>query len=106
MLLLYLLLLPFYFDAKAEVITTGNLINEADTWDQTGLVSSDTCSYSGTLEPGEVCFGHALTNGEIDGGGIITSNQMSLINDAGMSVGQLNQGFTFNYGFVFSAMIF
>ena len=79
MLLLYLLLLPFYFDAKAEVITTGNLINEADTWDQTGLVSSDTCSYSGTLEPGEVCFGHALTNGEIDGGGIITSNQMSLI---------------------------
>jgi hypothetical protein len=99
MLLLYLLLLPFYFDAKAEVITTSNLINEADTWDQTGLVSSDTCSYSGTLEPGEVCFGHALTNGEIDGGGIITSNQMSLINDAGMSVGQLNQGFTFNYGF-------
>ena len=80
-------------------ISTDNLINEADTWDQTGLVSSDTCSYSGTLEPGEVCFGHALTNGEVDGGGIITSNQMSLIDDAGMSVGQLNQGFTFNYGF-------
>ncbi len=85
--------------SKAEELQTENLIDEADTWDQTGLVSSDTCSYSGTLLPGEVCFGHSNTRGEVDGGGTITSDIISLVDDGGLTVQELNQGFTINYGF-------
>lgn len=96
-LLLWLFLLFSY--SKAETLNTGNLLDEADTWDQTGLVSSDTCSYSGTLDPGQVCFGHSNTPGEIDGGGTITSDQISLINDGGLSIEELNQGFEMTYGF-------
>ena len=94
---LFLLLVCSY--SKAEELNTENLLNEADTWDQTGLVSSDTCSYSGALLPGEVCFGHAATRGEVDGGGTITSDQLSLIDDGGLSIQELNQGFTIDYGF-------
>ena len=96
-LLLWLFLLSSY--SKAETLNTGNLLDEADTWDQTGLVSSDTCSYSGTLDPGQVCFGHSNTRGEVDGGGTITSDQISLINDGGLSIQELNQGFEMSYGF-------
>lgn len=96
-LLLWLFLCSSY--SKAETLNTGNLLDEADTWDQTGLVSSDTCSYSGTLDPGQVCFGHSTTRGEVDGGGTITSDQISLINDGGLSIQELNQGFKISYGF-------
>lgn len=96
-LLLWLFLCSSY--SKAETLNTGNLLDEADTWNQTGLVSSDTCSYSGTLDPGQVCFGHSTTRGEIDGGGTITSDQISLINDGGLSIQELNQGFKMTYGF-------
>jgi len=96
-LLLWLFLCSSY--SKAETLNTGNLLDEADTWNQTGLVSSDTCSYSGTLDTGQVCFGHSNTRGKIDGGGTITSDQISLINDGGLSIQELNQGFEMSYGF-------
>ena len=94
--LLVLFCLPWFY-SNAETVTTPNLINDADTWVQDGLVSSDTCSYSGTLEAGEVCFGHSLTNGNADGGGSILSNSMSLLG-GGLDVNTINQGFTMNYG--------
>ena len=85
--------------SNAEELNTDNLLDEADTWTQSGLVSSDTCSYSGALQPGEVCFGHSATGGSVDGGGTITSDQLSLINDGGLTVQELNQGFQLDYGF-------
>ena len=83
-LLLWLFLCFSY--SNAEELNTENLLDEADTWSQSGLVSSDTCSYSGALLPREVCFGHANTRGTVDGGGTITSDQLSLIDDGGLTI--------------------
>ena len=96
-LLLWLFLCYSY--SNAEELNTENLLNEADTWSQSGRVSADTCSYSGALQPGEVCFGHANTRGTVDGGGTITSDEISFITDGGLTQQELNQGFDLDYGF-------
>lgn len=77
---------------------TPNLVTPADEWTQSGKVSTTQCSYSGTLEDGEVCTGSADTRGVADGGGTITSDVYSLITDGGLTIDEIQQGFDLNYG--------
>ena len=64
-------LLPQAYSYSEE---TSNLVNPADEWTQSGKVSTTQCSYSGTLEDGEVCTGSANTRGVADGGGPASVN--------------------------------
>ena len=88
-------LLPQAYSYSEE---TSNLVNPADEWTQSGKVSTTQCSYSGTLEDGEVCTGSANTRGVADGGGTITSDVYSLITDGGLTIDEIQQGFDLNYG--------
>lgn len=88
-------LLPQAYSYSEE---TSNLVNLADEWTQSGKVSTTQCSYSGTLEDGEVCTGSANTRGVADGGGTITSDVYSLITDGGLTIEEIQQGFDINYG--------
>ena len=88
-------LLPQAYSYSEE---TSNLVNPADEWTQSGKVSTTQCSYSGTLEDGEVCTGSANTRGVADGGGTITSDVYSLITDGGLTIEEIQQGFDINYG--------
>tara|TARA_A100001201_G_scaffold143739_1_gene147090 strand:+ start:4204 stop:5400 length:1197 start_codon:yes stop_codon:yes gene_type:complete len=94
---LFSLLLLVCFYSKAEELTTGNIADPADTWTTYDRASTNSCSYSGTLEDGEVCTGHANQRGEIPGGGGIISQEYSLI-DQGLSVAEMQQGFDIEYG--------
>jgi len=89
------LLLPQAYSYSEE---TSNLVTPADEWTQSGDVSTTQCSYSGTLEDGEVCTGSANTRGVADGGGTITSDVYSLITDGGLTIDEIQQGFDLNYG--------
>ena len=88
-------LLPQAYSYSEE---TSNLVTPADEWTQSGKVSTTQCSYSGTLEDGEVCTGSADTRGVADGGGTITSDVYSLITDGGLTIAEIQQGFDINYG--------
>jgi len=88
-------LLPQAYSYSEE---TSNLVTPADEWTQSGKVSTTQCSYSGTLEDGEVCTGSANTRGVADGGGTITSDVYSLITDGGLTIEEIQQGFDINYG--------
>ena len=88
-------LLPQAYSYSEE---TPNLVTPADEWTQSGDVSTTQCSYSGTLEDGEVCTGSADTRGVADGGGTITSDVYSLITDGGLTIDEIQQGFDLNYG--------
>jgi len=88
-------LLPQAYSYSEE---TTNLVTPADEWTQSGNVSTTQCSYSGTLENGEVCTGSANTKGVADGGGTITSDVYSLITDGGLTIEEIQQGFDLNYG--------
>ncbi len=88
-------LLPQAYSYSEE---TSNLVTPADEWTQSGKVSTTQCSYSGTLEDGEVCTGSANTRGVADGGGTITSDVYSLITDGGLTIDEIQQGFDLNYG--------
>jgi len=88
-------LLPQAYSYSEE---TSNLVTPADEWTQSGKISTTQCSYSGTLEDGEVCTGSANTFGVADGGGTITSDVYSLITDGGLTIDEIQQGFDLNYG--------
>ncbi len=88
-------LLPQAYSYSEE---TSNLVTPADEWTQSGKVSTTQCSYSGTLEDGEVCTGSANTRGVANGGGTITSDVYSLITDGGLTIEEIQQGFDINYG--------
>ena len=88
-------LLPQAYSYSEE---TSNLVTPADEWTQSGKVSTTQCSYSGTLEDGEICTGSANTRGVADGGGTITSDVYSLITDGGLTIDEIQQGFDLNYG--------
>lgn len=92
----FLLLLVCSY-SKAEDLTTGNILDPADTWTTYDRASTEQCSYSGGLEDGEVCTGSANQRGEIPGGGGIISEEYSL-KDQGLSVAEMQQGFDLEYG--------
>ena len=85
----FLLLLVCSY-SKAEDLTTGNILDPADTWTIYDRASTEQCSYSGALEDGEVCTGSANQRGEIPGGGGIISQDYSL-KDQGLSVAEMQQ---------------
>ena len=92
-------LLVFWYSCKAEEIDTGNLVPPADEWTLENKASTNSCSYSGQLQDGEVCTGSSSIRGgynENDGGRII-SDDISLINQ-GLSVEEIQQGFDYQYG--------
>lgn len=92
-------LLVFWYSSKAEEIDTGNLVPPADEWTLENKASTNSCSYSGQLQDGEVCTGSSSIRGgynENDGGRII-SDEISLINQ-GLSVEEIQQGFDYQYG--------
>ena len=92
-------LLVFWYSSKAEEIDTGNLVPPADEWTLENKASTNSCSYSGQLQDGEVCTGSSSIRGgynENDGGRII-SDDISLINQ-GLSVEEIQQGFDYQYG--------
>ena len=97
-ILVFWLLVCSYF-SKAEEIDTGNLVPPADEWTLENKASTNSCSYSGQLQDGEVCTGSSSIRGgynENDGGRII-SDDISLINQ-GLSVEEIQQGFDYQYG--------
>ena len=97
--ILVLLLLVCFSYSKAEDLTTGNILDPADEWTLEDKASTTQCSYSGTLEDGEVCTGSSSIRGgynENDGGKIV-SDQYSLINQ-GLSIDEIQQGFDYTYG--------
>ena len=97
--ILVLLLLVCFSYSKAEEIDTGNILNPADEWTLEDKASTTQCSYSGTLEDGEVCTGSSSISGsynENDGGKIV-SDQYSLINQ-GLTIDEIQQGFDYTYG--------
>ena len=92
-------LLVCSYSSKAEEIDTGNLVPPADEWTLENKASTNSCSYSGQLQDGEVCTGSSIIRGgynENDGGRII-SDEISLINQ-GLSVEEIQQGFDYQYG--------
>ena len=92
-------LLVCLYSSKAEEIDTGNLVPPADEWTLQNKASTNSCSYSGQLQDGEVCTGSSSIRGgynENDGGRII-SDDISLINQ-GLSVEEIQQGFDYQYG--------
>ena len=92
-------LLVCSYSSKAEEIDTGNLVPPADEWTLENKASTNSCSYSGQLQDGEVCTGSSTIRGgynENDGGRII-SDDISLINQ-GLSVEEIQQGFDYQYG--------
>ena len=92
-------LLVCLYSSKAEEIDTGNLVPPADEWTLENKASTNSCSYSGQLQDGEVCTGSSSIRGgynENDGGRII-SDDISLINQ-GLSVEEIQQGFDYQYG--------
>jgi hypothetical protein len=92
-------LLVCSYSSKAEEIDTGNLVPPADEWTLQNKASTNSCSYSGQLQDGEVCTGSSSIRGgynENDGGKII-SDDISLINQ-GLSVEEIQQGFDYQYG--------
>ena len=92
-------LLVCSYSSKAEEIDTGNLVPPADEWTLENKASTNSCSYSGQLQDGEVCTGSSSIRGgynENDGGRII-SDEISLINQ-GLSVEEIQQGFDYQYG--------
>ena len=92
-------LLVCSYSSKAEEIDTGNLVSPADEWTLENKASTNSCSYSGQLQDGEVCTGSSSIRGgynENDGGRII-SDDISLINQ-GLSVEEIQQGFDYQYG--------
>jgi hypothetical protein len=92
-------LLVCSYSSKAEEIDTGNLVPPADEWTLENKASTNSCSYSGQLQDGEVCTGSSSIRGgynENDGGRII-SDDISLINQ-GLSVEEIQQGFDYQYG--------
>ena len=92
-------LLVCSYSSKAEEIDTGNLVPPADEWTLENKASTNSCSYSGQLQDGEVCTGSSSIRGgynENDGGRII-SDDISLINQ-GLSVEEIQQGFSYQYG--------
>ena len=96
-LVFWLLVCSYY--SKAEEIDTGNLVPPADKWTLQNKASTNSCSYSGQLQDGEVCTGSSSIRGgynENDGGRII-SDDISLINQ-GLSVEEIQQGFDYQYG--------
>jgi len=97
--ILVLLLLVCFSYSKAEEIDTGNILDPADEWTLEDKASTTQCSYSGTLEDGEVCTGSSSISGsynENDGGKIV-SDQYSLINQ-GLTIDEIQQGFDYTYG--------
>ena len=95
--ILVLLLLVCFSYSKAEEIDTGNILDPADEWTLEDKASTTQCSYSGTLEDGEVCTGSADNRGEVIGGGRIISDEYSLINE-GLTIDEIQQGFDYTYG--------
>jgi len=95
--ILVLLLLVCFSYSKAEEIDTGNILDPADEWTLEDKASITQCSYSGTLEDGEVCTGSADNRGEVSGGGKIISDEYSLINQ-GLTIDEIQQGFDYTYG--------
>ena len=95
-ILVFLLLVCFSY-SKAEDLTTGNILDPADEWTLEDKASTTQCSYSGTLENGEVCTGSADNRGEALGGGKIISDEYSLI-DQGLTIDEIQQGFDYTYG--------
>ena len=92
-------LLVCSYSSIAEEIDTGNLVSPADEWTLENKASTNSCSYSGQLQDGEVCTGSSSIRGgynENDGGRII-SDDISLINQ-GLSVEEIQQGFDYQYG--------
>ena len=92
-------LLVCSYSSKAEEIDTANLVPPADEWTLENKASTNSCSYSGQLQDGEVCTGSSSIRGgynENDGGRII-SDDISLINQ-GLSVEEIQQGFDYQYG--------
>ena len=94
---LVLLLLVCFSYSKAEEKDTGNILSPADGWTLYDEASITQCSYSGTLEDGEVCTGNADQRGKVEGGGGIISEEYSLL-DQGLSKQEIQQGFDFEYG--------
>jgi hypothetical protein len=94
---LVLWLLVYCSFSKAEELTTENILDPADTWTTYDRASTEQCSYSGTLEDGEVCTGSADQGGTAIGGGGIISEEYSL-KDQGLSVAEMQQGFDLEYG--------
>jgi len=94
---LVLLLLVCFSYSKAEEKDTGNILTPADEWTLYDDASITQCSYSGTLEDGEVCTGNADQGGTAIGGGGIISEEYSLL-DQGLSKQEIQQGFDFEYG--------
>ena len=94
---LVLLLLVCFSYSKAEEKDTGNILSPADEWTLYDDASITQCSYSGTLEDGEVCTGNADQRGKVEGGGGIISEEYSLL-DQGLSKQEIQQGFDFEYG--------
>ena len=95
--ILVLLLLVCFSYSKAEEIDTGNILDPADEWTLEDKASTTQCSYSRTLEDGEVCTGSADNRGEVIGGGRIISDEYSLINE-GLTIDEIQQGFDYTYG--------
>ena len=90
-------LLVCSYSSKAEEIDTGNLVPPADEWTLKNKASITQCSYSGQLEDGEVCTGSANQRGSVTGGGDITSDKISLL-EQGLTIDEIQQGFDYSYG--------
>jgi len=84
--------------SKAETITTDNKLIPVDEWTLEDKASNSQCSYSGTLQDGEVCTGSANTTGVADGGGQALSPSLSLITDYGLTIDELQNGFDIDFG--------
>jgi len=102
--ILVLLLLVCFSYSKAEEIDTGNILDPADEWTLEDKASITQCSYSGTLEDGEVCTGSADNRGEVSGGGKIISDEYSLINQ-GLTIDEIQQGFDYTYGSIIESHV-
>ena len=83
--------------------TTSNLAPDISTnnYSKSGRVNLGPgttihCSYSGSLQAGEACFGHANNSGQVNGGGTITSNKFDI--DTGLTQAELNRGLDLDYG--------
>lgn len=81
--------------------TTENLVPDNDgtnytTSGRVRLQGDGSCSYGGTIQQNEACFGAANSGGSYDGGGTVTSPKIGI--DTNMTQAELNRGFDIDYG--------
>lgn len=81
--------------------TTDNLVPENDgtnytTSGKVRLQGQGNCSYGGTIQQNEACFGPADSGGSYAGGGTVTSPKIGIDNN--MTQAELNRGFDLDYG--------